>query len=271
LTLSSAVLAKGADGVCLFVNDKGDDDVLSLLSSMGIKLVVLRCAGYNNIDLNSAKKWGITVLRVPSYSPHSVAEHALGLMLALNRKIPKAFMRVREGNFSLAGLMGFDMYGKTVGIIGVGRIGKALASILNAMGCRVLGVDRTHKIGAKENGVEYVGLDELLKESSIISLHCPLTPQTHHLINDDTLKLTQQGVMIINTGRGGLVDTLSLIRFLKNGHIGYLGLDVYEQECGIFFEDLSCQGIEQIGDDCQLRFWKLEGLVSQKRRLAYLH
>ena len=239
LNINTAPLAQGYEGVCAFVNDVLDVDVLKILAQDGVKLIVLRCAGFNNIDLVAADELGFTVLRVPEYSPHGVAEHALALILALNRKIYRAHNRVREGNFSLDGLLGFEIYGKTVGVIGTGKIGMLFGKIMQGMGTRVIAYDKAENDELKHLDVEYVSLDALYAESDIISLHVPLLPATHHMINDKSIRKMKDGVMLINTSRGGLIDTKAVIAGLKSGKIGYLGLDVYEEEGDLFFEDLS--------------------------------
>lgn len=239
LSPETARLAEGFPAVCVFVNDRLDRDVLAQLANFGTKLAALRCAGFNNVDLNSAQEFGITIVRVPAYSPEAVAEHTVGLMLSLNRKIHRAFARVREGNFALEGLLGFDMCGKTIGIVGTGQIGCAVAGILKGFRCEILGSDPYPNSECEQIGVKYVTLEELAALSDIITLHCPLTPATHHLINADLLRLTKKGVMLINTGRGALIDTRAVIQGLKTETIGYLGLDVYEEESELFFEDLS--------------------------------
>lgn len=236
-------LAAGFDVVCCFVNDTLSEPVLEQLKEEGVKLVALRCAGYNNVDLAAAKRLELPVCRVPEYSPHAVAEHAVGLILALNRNIHRAYNRIRENDYSLHGLMGFDLYGKTVGVIGAGKIGRAFIDIMLGFGCRVLVHDMVEDPQLASR-VEYVGLEQLWPESDIISLHCPLTPSTHHLINSDAIAKMKRGVMLINTSRGGLVDTLAVIKGLKSGEIGYLGLDVYEEEADLFFEDLSNQVVQ---------------------------
>lgn len=246
----TARLAKGYDVVCIFVNDVANKEVIEILSSQGIKLIALRCAGYNNVDLQTAGQHGIQVVRVPAYSPYSVAEHTLALILTLNRKTHRAFNRVKEGNFSLNGLMGFDLYGKTVGLIGLGKIGSVTATILKGFGCRVLGFDVQKDEEYIKIGIEYTSLDDLMRQSDIISLHCPLTPQTYHLINKEAILKMKKGVMIINTSRGALADSKALIEGLKNEHIGYLGLDVYEEEAHLFFEDFSEKVIQ---DDIFMR------------------
>jgi D-lactate dehydrogenase len=240
LTRQTAGLSAGFDVVCAFVNDRLDAEVLMALQHAGVRLVALRSAGYNHVDLEAAARLGLPVVRVPEYSPHAVAEHAVALLLTLNRKIHRAHARVREGNFSLEGLMGFDLYGKTCGIVGTGRIGQVLARILHGFGCRLLAHDpRPNDPFATDLGLRYVDLSELYAASDIISLHVPLTPATHHLIDATALQTMKPGVMIVNTGRGALIDTKALIDALKAGHVGSAALDVYEEEEGIFFHDLS--------------------------------
>jgi D-lactate dehydrogenase len=248
LTDSSANLAAGFPCICAFVNDRLDRKTLQIVSKNGTRLIALRSAGFNHVDLKSAKEFGLKVVRVPEYSPHAVAEHTIALILSLNRKIHRAYGRVRDGNFSLDGLVGFDLYQKSVGLIGTGKIGSVLAKILHGFGCIVLAYDLKQDPKLLAAGVKYVTLNELLQKSDIISLHIPLTPQTHHLIDEKALSMTKPGVMIINTGRGSLIDTKALIQLLKSGHIGYAGLDVYEEEEGVFFENLS----DQILHDDQL-------------------
>lgn len=239
LTEQTVDLAHGFRTVCVFVNDQLNKTVLKKLSLGGTKLVALRCAGFNNVDLNAAQECGISVVRVPEYSPYAVAEHTVALILSLNRKVHRAYNRVRESNFSLDGLVGFDLYQKTVGIIGTGKIGSIFAKIMNGFGCNVIAYDLAPNQELVKLGVRYVSMEELLKQSDIISLHCPLTPKTKHLIDAAAIAATKPGVMLINTGRGALIDTPALIEALKTGHIGYAGLDVYEEEEGIFFEDHS--------------------------------
>jgi D-lactate dehydrogenase len=226
--------------ICPFVNDKIDAEVVEELSRNGLKMIALRCAGYNNVDIEACEKHGISVTHVPAYSPHAVAEHAVALMMALNRHIHRANNRIREGNFSLDGLVGFDMFGKTVGIIGTGKIGKCTLDILLGFGCRILAYDKypDSKI-ARNKGVQYVELDKLFSESYIISLHAPLTLETKYMINKESITGMKPGVMLINTSRGGLVDTQALIKGLLSGQIGSAGLDVYEEESEYFFEDFS--------------------------------
>ena len=230
-------LTEGFDSICVFVNDQLDASVLIGLKKAGVKHIALRCAGFNNVDLVSADELGFSVTRVPAYSPYAVAEHAVALMLSLNRKIYWAHSRVRDGNYSLDGLLGFDLHGKTVGIVGTGKIGQCLAEALHGFGCKLLGVDRHENERCKEIGMEYVSFEEMLSRSDVVSLHCPLMPETHHLIDSEALARMKRGVMIINTSRGGLIDTKAVIEGLKSGKIGYLGLDVYEEEEGLFFED----------------------------------
>lgn len=239
LNEATAHYAQGFQAVSAFVNDDLSEPVLTKLAAHGVGLVTLRCAGFNNVDLACAKELGIKITRVPAYSPYAVAEHTIGMMLALSRKIYKAYNRVREGNFSLNGLLGFDFYGKTVGIIGAGKIGLLVAKRLQAFGCRVLIYDPYLCESCAEEGFEQVELDVLYTESHIISMHCPLTEETTRMINGDAIAKMRQGVMIINTGRGALIETKALIKGLKSRHIGYVGLDVYEEEGPLFFEDHS--------------------------------
>lgn len=239
LTSDTSALAAGFPAVCVFVNDRLDAKTLSMLASQGTKTIALRCAGFNNVELNKALELGLNVVRVPAYSPYAVAEHTVALILALNRKIYRAYTRVREGNFSLNGLLGFDLNGKTVGIIGTGRIGAIAAQILKAFGCRIIAYDQVPNSECQAIGVEYISLLELLASADIISLHCPLLPETHNLIDAETISQMKSGVMLINTSRGALIDTEAAIQGLKSGKIGYLGLDVYEQEGDLFFEDFS--------------------------------
>lgn len=240
LNKTTADLANGAIAVSIFVNDDASSEVLVKLQKAGVKFLVLRSAGYNNVDLGIAKQLGFKVARVPAYSPHAVAEHAVSLMLALNRKLIKANNRVHDLNFSLDGLTGFDMNGKTVGIIGTGQIGAVTAKILNGLGCKILVVDlQENRELIEKYNVQYTNLDNLYTQSNIISLHIPLTPQTRYIINKDSINKMKKGVMIINTSRGALINTKDIIQGLKKGQIGYLGLDVYEEEGGLFFEDHS--------------------------------
>lgn len=239
LNRDTAILAAGFPAVCVFVHDQVDAPTLELLASRGTRLVVLRCAGFNNVDLQAAADLGITVVRVPAYSPYGVAEHAVGLILSLNRKIHRAYNRVREGNFSLDGLLGFNLHERTVGIVGTGKIGLILGQIMKGFRCQILAYDVYRNPELEALGGKYVELPELFANSDIISLHCPLTPETHHLINAEAIEKIKPGVMLINTSRGALIDTQAVIEGLKSGKIGYLGVDVYEQESELFFEDLS--------------------------------
>lgn len=244
LDAQTASLASGFEAVCVFVNDRLDRQTIEILSNQEVKLIALRCAGYNNVDLNAAEEFGLAVVRVPAYSPYAVAEHAIALILTLNRKIHRAYYRVREGNFALNGLLGFDLHGRTVGIIGTGKIGRLTGQILHGFGCRILAYDLSpHQEFAEQFG-EYMSLEDLLAQSDIISLHCPLTDDTHHLIDTTAINLMKPEVMLINTSRGGLIDTKAVIRGLKSQQIGYLGLDVYEHEGKLFFEDLSGEIIQ---------------------------
>ncbi|WP_166826543.1 2-hydroxyacid dehydrogenase [Thalassoroseus pseudoceratinae] len=239
LTPLTAPLAKGYDAACLFVNDQADAETLEVLADSGVKVLALRCAGFNNVDLNAAERLGLTVVRVPAYSPHAVAEHTVGLMLTLNRQIHRGYNRVREGNFALDGLLGFDLHEKVVGIIGTGIIGAVVAKILSGFGCHLLAYDVRENPDCVELGVNYTSLDEIYAKSDVITLHCPLTPQTHHLINADAIAEMKPGVMLINTSRGGIVETPAVIDGLKTSRVGSLGIDVYEEEGDLFFEDLS--------------------------------
>jgi D-lactate dehydrogenase len=240
LEAETAFAADEAQAVCVFVNDVVNREVLERLAASGVRLVALRCAGFNNLDLQAAKELGVAVTRVPSYSPHAVAEHTIALILTLNRKIHRAFNRVREFNFSLSGLVGFDLCGKTAGVFGTGKTGRIVAEILLGFRMRVLASDPyPNKEWAAQNGIEYVDVSTLARESDIITLHAPLTPQTDRIVNKQTLALMKSGVMLVNVSRGRLIHTKALIQALKSGHIGGVALDVYEEEEGIFFEDLS--------------------------------
>jgi D-lactate dehydrogenase len=244
LDAQTAPLANGFEAVCAFVNDTLDADVLAQLANGGTRLVAMRCAGYNNVDLEAAAKHGIAVTRVPAYSPYAVAEHTIGLMLALNRHLPRAYNRVREGNLSLDGLLGFDLHGRTAGVIGTGKIGAIVAKLLRGFDCEVLAMDVRENEACLALGVRYVALEEILTRSDILTLHCPLTAANRHLIDATALARMKPGAMLINTSRGGLIDTLAVIEALKSRKLGYLGLDVYEEEGDIFFEDLSGEIIQ---------------------------
>lgn len=242
LSAATAPAAKGAQAVCLFANDQADRACLEIFAGLGVKLIALRSAGYNNIDLGAARALRLAVVRVPAYSPHAIAEHAVALLLTLNRKIHRAFNRVRELNFSLAGLVGFDLHRKTVGIVGPGKIGRVAAQIFHGFGCDVLAHDPAPSPDwAAKQGICCVDLDTLLIQSDVASLHAPLLPTTRHLLNERTLARMKPGVFIVNTSRGKLIDTGALIASLKAGHVGGVALDVYEEEEGVFFEDLSGQ------------------------------
>lgn len=243
LDASTAGLAQGFDAICVFVNDRLDAPVLQALHALGVRAILLRCAGFNNVDVAVAQQLGLFVARVPAYSPEAVAEHALALVMTLNRQTHRAYNRVREGNFMLDGLLGRTLHGRTVGIVGTGKIGLATARIFNGMGCTVLGFD-PYPSAAFEAVGSSVSLDEVLARSDIVSLHCPLTPQTHHLINAASLHRMKPGAMLVNTSRGGLVDTDAVIRALKSRQLGHLAIDVYEQESALFFQDLSGEIID---------------------------
>jgi len=250
LNKDTANLSANFNAVCVFVNDKVDKPTIEILAKNGIGLILLRCAGYNNVDLKAAKSNNIKVVRVPAYSPESVAEHTVALILTLNRKTHKAYNRIREGNFSLKNLIGFNLYKKTVGVIGAGQIGSAFCRIMKGFGCKIIAFDIVKSDELINMGIDYLPLSEVFKQSDILSLHCPLTPDTKHIVNEDSLSLMKDGVMIINTSRGALIDTASVITKLSNQKIGYLGIDVYEQEENLFFEDLSESIIQ---DDLILR------------------
>lgn len=258
LNAESVDLTNGYDGVCVFVNDQLNAEVIAQLAARNIKIIALRCAGFNNVDLQAAQKHGIAVVRVPAYSPHAVAEHAVALIMTLNRKTHKAYNRVREGNFSLERLTGFDLYGKTVGVIGTGKIGEAFAFIMKGFGCKVLAYDIHPNPVLINAGIQFVELDELFVQSDVISLHCPLTPQTNRLINSESLEKMKPNAMLINTSRGGLIDTKAVINALKNGKLGYLGIDVYEQEADLFFNDFSESIIQ---DDMLMRLMSFPNVL----------
>lgn len=239
LSKRTAKMAEGCQAVCIFVNDNEDREVLTELAQIGVKIIALRCAGFNNVDLEAAKELGLSVVRVPAYSPEAVAEHTVGLMLTLNRRIHRAYQRTREANFSLEGLIGFNMHGRTVGVIGTGKIGLAVMRILKGFGMHILCYDPFKNPAAEELGATYVSLDELYAHSHVITLHCPATPENYHLLNAEAFKKMKDGVMIINTSRGTLIDTQAAIEALKSRKIGALGMDVYENERDLFFEDKS--------------------------------
>lgn len=245
LDQESAHYANGSEVVCAFVNDKLDEKVIGILAENGVKMIALRCAGFNNVDLSAAEKIGIPVYRVPEYSPHAVAEHAVALIQTLNRKTHKAYNRVRDGNFSLSRLTGYNVYGKTVGVLGTGKIGKVFADIMKGFGCEILLYDKFPDKELEKKGYRYVDLGTLLKKSDILSLHVPLLPETAHIINRETLNMMKDQAMLINTSRGGLINTEHAIEALRTKKLSYLGMDVYEQEEGLFFHNLQ----EQIIDD----------------------
>ena len=255
----NVLMTHGVYAFCIFVNDTADAEVIRTMAANGVKLLALRCAGYNNVDLKAAADNGVTVVRVPAYSPYAVAEYTVALMLSLNRKIPRASWRTRDGNFSLHGLLGFDMHGKTAGIIGTGKIAKILIHILKGFGMNILAYDLYPDYNfARENQIVYTTLDELYHSSDIISLHCPLTEQTKYLINDYSISKMKDGVMIINTGRGQLIHTNALIEGLKNKKIGSAGLDVYEEESEYFYEDKSDRIID---DDVLARLLSFNNVI----------
>lgn len=254
----TASLAVNNEAVCCFVNDNINEATIKQLKATGIRLIALRCAGFNNVDLKAAAQAAIKIVRVPAYSPHAVAEHAVALILTLNRKTHKAYNRVREGNFSLERLMGFDLYGKTVGVIGTGKIGAIFAEIMKGFGCNVIAFDLQQDHYLLKLGVAYGSIEEVLATSDIISLHCPLTRETKNLINSKTVRLMKKGSMLINTSRGGLIETSAVVEALKSRHLGYLGIDVYEQEENVFFNDLSETIIE---DDALMRLMSFPNVL----------
>ncbi len=268
LSASTVAAAAGCGAVALFVGDDGSAPVLQALHAGGVRLLALRSAGFNHVDIGEADRLGLTVLRVPAYSPYSVAEHAVGLMLTLNRKFHRAFNRVREQNFALGGLMGFDMHGKTAGIVGTGTIGEVVCRILTGFGCRVLASDPVVNPACESMGVKYVSPDELYGQSDIISLHCPLTPRTKHLIDATALAKMKSGVMLINTSRGGVIDTRALIGALKRKTIGAVGLDVYEEEGDLFFKDLSGEVLQ---DDVFVRLLTFPNVLITAHQGFFTH
>ncbi len=268
LNKTTANLVKDTIAVCVFVNDKVDADVVKQLAANGVKIIALRCAGFNNVDVEACKQNGIKVCRVPAYSPEAVAEHAIAMILTLNRKTHKAYNRVREQNFSLNGLLGFDLHGKTVGVIGTGNIGKAFCKIMLGFGCNVMAFDVIANKEMEAIGVTYHPLIDIYRAADIISLHCPLNDQTKHIINAQTIPMLKKGVMLINTSRGALLDTNAVIAGLKNGHIGYLGIDVYEQEEKLFFKDLSDTIIE---DDTIQRLMSFSKVLVTAHQAFFTH
>jgi D-lactate dehydrogenase len=258
LTPQSAVLARGFEVACLFVEDRADAQALKILKEGGVRLIALRSAGFNHVDLKAAHELGLVVVRVPEYSPYAVAEHAAALLMALNRKIPRAVARVKDLNFSLEGLVGRDLHGQCVGVVGTGRIGRAFARIMLGFGCRVLAYDKEVSSELTSAGVRYVPLQELIVESDVISLHIPLTPKTRHLIDAKAFASMKPGSLIVNTGRGALIDSVALLHTLKSGRLGGAALDVYEEEEGIFFHDLSGKGLK---DDVLARLLSFPNVI----------
>jgi len=265
---TTAGLARGCPAVSIFVGDDASAPVLKALHAGGARLLALRSAGFNHVDVAEADRLGLTVLRVPAYSPHAVAEHAVGLMLTLNRKFHRAFNRVREQNFALDGLMGFDMHGRTAGVVGTGKIGEVVCKILTGFGCHVLASDPVKNPGCEAMGVRYVSLPDLYAQSDIITLHCPLNPATKHLVNATALAAMKPGVMLINTSRGGVIDTRALIAALKKGHVGSVGLDVYEEEGDLFFKDLSERVIH---DDVFVRLMSFPSVLITAHQGVFTH
>lgn len=268
LDACSASLARGSNAVCAFVNDLLDSKCIEDLATIGIKLVALRCAGFNNVDLDAAASKGIVVTRVPAYSPYAVAEHTVAMALCLNRKIHRAFNRTREGNFSLAGLLGFDLYGKTVGIVGTGEIGTRVAAAFNGFGCRLIAHDLQPNPACEKFGVRYVSKDELVSKAHIVTLHCPLTPETYHFVDRAVIDAMMRGAMLINTSRGAVADTRQVIRGLKNGQIGSFGMDVYEEEADVFFRDLSDRVIQ---DDVLARLMTFPNVLITGHQAFFTH
>ena len=258
LNRKTAELASGYDAVVVFVNDQLDEACLKRLAELHVKTIALRCAGYNNVNLDAAQRFGLSVVRVPAYSPYAVAEHALTLLMTLNRHVHKAYNRVREGNFLLDGLVGRDIHGKTVGVLGTGHIGSVFCRIMMGFNCRILAFDPNPSQDLIEQGVEYVELDSLLEQSDFISLHCPLSAQTHHVISERALALMKPTAMLINTSRGGLVDTKAVIKALKQGGLSSLAIDVYEEEADLFFED---QSNRVIADDDLMRLMTFPNVI----------
>lgn len=261
-------LLTGFDGICVFVNDKLDNNLLQQIASAGIKAIFLRCAGFNNVAISTATSLGIKVYRVPAYSPYAVAEHAVALVLTLNRKTHKAYNRVKEYNFSIERLHGFDVHGKTVGVIGTGTIGLVFAKIMLGFGCKVIAFDPTESDDAKQLGIQYVALEDVLKQADILSLHCPLNQHTRHMISTKEFSIMKHGVMLINTSRGALIDTKEAIEALKTGALGYLGIDVYEEEEKLFFHDFS-ESI--ISDDILMRLMTFPNVLITSHQAFFTH
>ena len=269
LNESTARLAQGFKYISCFVDDHMDEPTLKILNHVGVQIIALRSAGFNNVDLGAAKKLGIKIVRVPAYSPHGIAEHAVALLLTLNRKTHKAYARVREQNFSLEGLVGYNLFGKTVGVLGTGKIGRVFAQILLGFGCKILAYDTVANPDlVKLDSVNYVSLEEVLKGSDIISLHLPLTPGTRHIIDANNISLMKKGVVLINTGRGALVESAALISALKSGHLGAAGLDVYEEEDGVFFNDLSSRVLQ---DDALARLMTFPNVLITSHQAFLTH
>jgi D-lactate dehydrogenase len=268
LTSETAHFAGGAQAVCAFVNDTLDAATLEKLASGGTRYIALRCAGFNNLDQAAAKRLGLSVARVPAYSPYAVAEHAVALLQCLNRHLHKAYNRVREGNFSIDGLIGHDLHGKTIGVVGTGVIGAIFAKIMIGFGCEILAYDLIENPDCLKYGVKYVSLEALFAEAHVISLHCPLTPQTRHMINAKALEQMRDGVFIINTGRGALIDAEAAIHAVKTGKIGGLALDVYEEESDLFFEDFSNQVIQ---DDVLMRLTTFPNVLVTSHQAFFTH
>lgn len=261
-------LLTGFDGICVFVNDKLDNNLLQQIASAGIKAIFLRCAGFNNVVISTATTLGIKVYRVPAYSPYAVAEHAVALVLTLNRKTHKAYNRVKEYNFSIERLHGFDVHGKTVGVIGTGTIGLVFAKIMLGFGCKVIAFDPTESDDAKQLGIQYVALEDVLKQADILSLHCPLNQHTRHMISTKEFSIMKHGAMLINTSRGALIDTKEAIEALKTGALGYLGIDVYEEEEKLFFHDFS-ESI--ISDDILMRLMTFPNVLITSHQAFFTH
>ncbi len=261
-------LLTGFDGICVFVNDKLDNNLLQQIASAGIKAIFLRCAGFNNVAISTATTLGIKVYRVPAYSPYAVAEHAVALVLTLNRKTHKAYNRVKEYNFSIERLHGFDLHGKTVGVIGTGTIGLVFAKIMLGFGCKVIAFDPTESDDAKQLGIQYVALEDVLKQADILSLHCPLNQHTRHMISTKEFSIMKHGAMLINTSRGALIDTKEAIEALKTGALGYLGIDVYEEEEKLFFHDFS-ESI--ISDDILMRLMTFPNVLITSHQAFFTH
>ncbi len=268
LSEATVLLAEGFDAVCVFVHDQLSAPVCRRLADFGVRWVALRCAGFNNVDVIAADKAGLVVSRVPAYSPHAVAEHTVGLILTLSRKFHRAYARVREQNFRLDGLLGFELHGRVVGIVGTGRIGTVVAQILAGFGCTLLAHDPYPNDTCRALGVQYDGLPELLERSEIITLHCPLTPQSHHLIDAEAFERMRDGVVLINTSRGGLIDTRAAIAALKRGRLGALGLDVYEEEADLFYADLSDQVLQ---DDVFARLLTFPNVLITAHQAFFTH